>query len=148
MVSELVLMALPAWTESYIGIPYEPYGSDFQGADCWGLCRLIYSTEFGIDLPDYQDSYTDRVEQEEVRRIVEAQETPWREVPREQVQVGDLVLLRIPDGSDRFFHIGVMLSRREFLNCRNTTGSCIENLDSPFWSNKVSGFYRHARITE
>lgn len=36
----------------YLQIPYKHLGSSFDGADCWGLIRLYYATEFGISLPE------------------------------------------------------------------------------------------------
>lgn len=36
----------------YVGIPFVNHGSDFSGADCFGLIRLFYKEEFGYIVPD------------------------------------------------------------------------------------------------
>jgi cell wall-associated NlpC family hydrolase len=41
------------WLNSYIGIPYVFGGRDMKGADCYGLCRLVYQAQYGIQLPDW-----------------------------------------------------------------------------------------------
>ncbi|GAG38784.1 unnamed protein product, partial [marine sediment metagenome] len=37
----------------YIDIPYLHKGSEFSGADCWGLVKLIYKEEKSIILPNF-----------------------------------------------------------------------------------------------
>jgi cell wall-associated NlpC family hydrolase len=39
----------------YIGIPYKRGESSSAGCDCWGLVRLFYHRELGINLPNYKD---------------------------------------------------------------------------------------------
>lgn len=36
----------------YLPIPYKINGCGWNGADCWGLIKIIAKTEFGIDLPN------------------------------------------------------------------------------------------------
>lgn len=43
-----------AWLNDYIGIPYVPYGRDFEGVDCYGLVKLI-KHDGGYELPDWQE---------------------------------------------------------------------------------------------
>lgn len=41
----------------YLLIPYLHQGRTEQGADCFGLLRIFYKEELGIELPDFTEDY-------------------------------------------------------------------------------------------
>jgi probable lipoprotein NlpC len=41
------------WSSKYVGVPYVVGGRDIGGLDCWGLLKLVYEQEFGVNLPAY-----------------------------------------------------------------------------------------------
>jgi len=41
------------WINTYVGIPYVFNGRDIKGLDCYGLCKLVYQAQYGIQLPDW-----------------------------------------------------------------------------------------------
>jgi cell wall-associated NlpC family hydrolase len=43
----------PHWISSYLGLPFKPGGRGPDFYDCWGVLRLVYTREFGIDLPEF-----------------------------------------------------------------------------------------------
>ena len=45
----------------YIGLPYKENGRSTEGVDCWGLARLFYKHELGIELPSYTELYAGTV---------------------------------------------------------------------------------------
>jgi hypothetical protein len=47
------------WLNDYIGIPYVEGGRDYKGCDCYGLVKLVYQFEYGIELPDWCTDHRD-----------------------------------------------------------------------------------------
>lgn len=43
----------------YVGIPFIDRGCSFEGADCYGLVRLVYKEELAIILPEFLSSCRD-----------------------------------------------------------------------------------------
>lgn len=67
-----------AWYTKYVGIPFVEKGRDENGCDCWGLVRLIYKNELGIDLPDYLDCYETTNDREKLSSVIKEQtEKNW-----------------------------------------------------------------------
>ena len=50
-------MDLLPWARRYIGIPYVNKGRSIDGADCWGIVRLILKEQLNVEVPSYSDLY-------------------------------------------------------------------------------------------
>lgn len=130
----------------YVGLPYADRGRDEQtGLDCWGLVRLFYLEQFGIDLPSHTERYESSEARSQTAELV-AHETSraWRSVsvPR----YGDVVALST---LGRPFHVGVVLDGSRFLHTLNPEqGAVIDTLRSPSWAKRIEGYYRHTRRME
>ena len=131
------------WTNAYVGIPYADLGRDRQGCDCWGLARMIYACELGIELPSYQDAYVSAEERAEIAGLLAAQEDhgPWRCV-EERARAFDLVLFR----RGRFrSHIGVVIEHGWMLHMAGEDQAKVESLAHPRWASRLGGVYRHVQ---
>jgi cell wall-associated NlpC family hydrolase len=142
--------AFPFWR--YAKIPYANGGRGRDGADCWGLFRLIYLEQFGISLPDYATTYRSA---EDVRAVARALndnlEDGWRRLgDREEPQPGDGVTFA-PDLPQITTHVGVVVGRilgdLSFIHVRREGMSAsVESLSRPFWRGARRGFYRNLQL--
>ncbi len=126
----------------YVGIPYRLHGTTREGLDCWGLPRLWYLEQYGIELPSFGDRYgreLDAVERAHIADLVRGESEKWTRVRAGHEQRGDLVLFRVA-GEEA--HLGVVVDTGRFLHARPGTDSCVERYDSPIWARRVAGFYR------
>lgn len=119
----------------YIGIPFASKGRDRTGLDCWGLLRLIYAEQRGIELPCLADTYE---HSDHGAEAVLRHREGWLDIvnPSE----GDLVLFRVRGEP----HIGMVLEGRQFIHARDGAEVCIESLDSVQWASRIEGFYTYA----
>lgn len=126
----------------YVGIPYLLHGTTREGIDCWGLPRLWYLEQYGIELPSFGDRYgreLDAVERAHIAEVVRGESSKWQTIRQGHEQRGDLVLFRVA-GEEA--HLGVVVDAGRFLHARLGTDSCVERYDSPVWARRVAGFYR------
>lgn len=121
----------------YVGIPYQSRSDKFSGSDCYGLCRLFYREELGIDLPDYFDLYADAEFGLQVSAAILANRSQgnWKEV--ESPELFDIVVFNVKGLPA---HCGIVLENNEFLHCFPGYNSSIETFDSVKWSKRIDGY--------
>ena len=125
----------------YVGLPFRLGGRTRDGIDCYGLLRLVYSEQLGIELPAYAGEYVDGTERTELAAIVSGGlESDWE--PVERPFTGDAVVTRVIGQPT---HVGVYIEPDRMLHIRREAGSCIERLGSSAWSRRVEGFFRCRR---
>ena len=127
----------------YIGIPYKDHGASHAGVDCYGLLRLWYKEQRGVDLPDYGPNYDDAANTAGAAAlmafVIGSKEQGWWRVPEgKSWQVGDALLLRVGRWA---CHCGIYLGA-DFLHSLKGRNSTLEALDSLTWRNNVVGAYR------
>lgn len=128
----------PLINPRYIGIPFLTHGRTWHGCDCWGIVRLFYECEKGIELPALT-GYTDTADSQSISQIISEEKSDW--IQTNTPKQGDVVVLKI---AGRETHVGIYLSKNRFLHCFKGLNSCIEKLNNPKWVNRISGVYRYA----
>ena len=124
----------------YMHLPFKEQGRDHTGVDCYGLAYLIYREQLGLDVPTYTESYTTSKDSEEISAIINRERlSTWQPIAREDVQPGDLVILRI---IGQPWHCGIMLGKTKFLHIERDANVCQDDLMSIRWSRRFEGFYR------
>lgn len=121
----------------YIGLPYSPKGRDTTGLDCWGLVRLFYKQELGIDVPSYVQDYSDPSDRQSVSSAILDNLKFWKK--RDKPEYGDLLVFNILGLP---LHTAVYIGNGDFLHAFKNTNSCIERLSSITWRRRLVGVYR------
>jgi len=123
--------------EKYIGLPYKELGRDVTGIDCWGLVRLFYKQELGIDLPSYADLYTSSRDPD-LPATIESHKDSW--LLSDTADIGDVCLFNIYGEP---LHVGIYIGNNKFIHARDGKDSVVESLDSTQWSKRFQGFYKY-----
>ncbi len=124
--------------DKYIGLRYLDNGRTESGVDCWGLARLFYKQEYGIDLPSYSEEYSGGTDAR-ILQVVELYRDNWEESA--QPEAGDLCLFNMLGEP---MHVGVYVGNNKFLHSRRGSDSVIESLNNIKWKNRFVAFYKYA----
>jgi hypothetical protein len=127
-----------SWWNEYIGLPYAEQGRSRDGLDCWGLVRLAYAQEFGIQLPSLVGDYNP-ASSDSMADLLALQREGWVRVA--VPQSGDVVVCRI-EGSEH--HVGIITRPGFFLHVREGQASVIERTDALAWKRRITGYWRYA----
>lgn len=137
------MVAIPKWVADYVGIPYRPLGRAREGADCWGLVRLVYADRLGIALPAYDGrGFSGRASVADLATlVVDARQARWCQVAEGDAAILDVVLLRV---HGQPVHVGVLAAPSTMLHSLAGHDSAIDRLDSLMWARRVMGYWRWA----
>ena len=89
-------------------------GSSSRGIDCSGFVSLVYKNLFNIDLP----------------RTTKLQVKQGKPISYKKLHAGDLVFFKPPDYPR---HVGIFLSRSEFIHASKKKGVTISKIDAYYW---------------
>ena len=121
-----------------IGIPFVDSGRDLRtGVDCWGLFVEVMK-RYGKNIPDYKVMAFDTCK---ISSAMMSVLHLWDKVdnPEEGIAVSFAIDPEYPKVTQ---HFGVCIDKYSFIHTRTKTGSTIERLDNPFWSKKITGFWK------
>lgn len=128
------------WWQKYIGLPFAEKGRCESGLDCWGLVKLVYEKELGIELPSYEWCYHDTNDADAIGREIEMQRVAgWREI--EKPQEFDLAILRMRGVP---MHVGIVTKAPFMIHSAHGVDVALERLDGLRWKNRVNGYVRHS----
>lgn len=133
-------MTSPAWVTKYIGLPYANVGRDGStGVDCWGLVRLAYKNEKGMDLPLHDKDYIHGYNSEQTSKVIISEEADnWHVVT--SPQEFDVVVFNL---AGKPSHIGLIVDATTFIHNLEGRNVSIGKLDSFVWKKRIDNFYRH-----
>jgi len=127
-----------SWWNEYVGIPYQEKGRARDGADCWGLVRLVYKDQYGIELPSFTEVYEAK-DKEQIAELFATQREGWE--PTTEPKEGDVVAMRV---FGEITHVGVIAAPGTFLHVRRGISAAIERLDTPMWKHRIEGFFKYS----
>ena len=111
-VSDILMAQYQAWK----GVPHRIGGTDRRGVDCSGLMQAVFRDGFQLELP---------------RRSID-QSHLGQPVDRSAMLPGDLLFF-LDKGGD---HIGVLVTRMQFLHSTTSQGVVISELDN-YWNPRL-----------
>jgi len=125
------------WTRRYLAIPHIKTRSGFDGADCFGLCQLIWREERGRELPPALPyTETGPAARHHLTDCVVQGRSGYRSI--EAAEPFALIVFHLGGYP---IHIGLAVDDANFIHTTRTTGVLLEDLTSPAWSKRIEGFY-------
>ena len=121
-------------------MPFDLYGQDLTGCNCWTLVCLIYREVLGMELDTYawQTSALTLDDRASIGVLVETEKSQWQRV--KDRRAFDVVLFRIGGDSS---HIGLYVWNNTVLHMLNGPQSVCESLNSFYLKDRIVGTYRH-----
>lgn len=137
--------AVLPWHAHYVGIPFADKGRDVRGADCWGLVRLVYSNELGIELPTYGE--ISAFDLARVAREIGGGKDGevWVPVDRNQLRAFDVAVMR-GHGVRETCHVGVMVDANHVLHVERGIDAVAVPLDHWTVRRRQVAFRRHRNL--
>lgn len=132
---------IPEWVRDYMDIPFEDHGRAKQGCDCYGLVRLIFWDQFGIDLPlltaGYKNTITDR---KQIGKLVNMYKALLDVDEVTTPQLGDIaIIIRMGEPC----HVGLMVTKLLLLHTEAPGGPRLANIKHVYLRGQIEGFYRY-----
>lgn len=121
-----------------MNIPFVEKGRDENGCDCWGLVRLIYKNELGIELPDYLDVYETTNDSELLSQVIKSESDAfWENVDKpEEFDVVVLNMRGVP------MHVGIVTKPNHMIHCAKGINTIHEHSGTVRWKHKIVGYGR------
>lgn len=134
----------PLWCQKYVGLPFLDGGRASQGLDCWGLVRLVFAKEKGIELPAYGDiSALDlKATADAMQAAIKSREI-WLDAHPSALRPFDVAVMKRRNFP---IHVGVLVTESKVLHVEEATAAIIVDLESPSIKQRISTFLRHKSL--
>jgi len=135
-----------SWSNGYIGIPFEEFGRDRSGCDCYGLVVHVYAAELGMQLTSYAGDYVSCDERRELDGLFSSaiEIGPWRKVEGAP-EAFDVALFRIGPTAA---HCGLVVRNGVMLHIQGEDQAKVESYRTGSWRPRLIGHYRHVDVRE
>ena len=120
----------------FIGIPFIPFGRDWDGVDCWGLVYLWHKEWNKQELPQY--AFAPNTTQCSAVMVAETAGPTWSKVI--EPKLGDVAVFNV---FNKPMHVGLMLNEEQMLHIEKGIDSVIENITNTRWMKRLYGIYRY-----
>lgn len=135
-----------SWANEYIRIPFKPLGRGPDGLDCYGLVRLVFLEQLGIELPmllDYEGTTDD--DHEEMEQVIKDQLSGtdvWIPVVKGAEQPFDVIVANIAGNP---VHVAIVVKKNILLHIQRGGNAVTEDYRRGVWPypKKIVGIYRH-----
>lgn len=153
------LKSLPPWHAAYVGIPFVEHGRDRAGCDCWGLVRLVWKEQAGLDVPCHGTVYGATRDGRPIADAIRAGlagEEEWEPVPAGDERPFDAVLMKgfwwDEEAEARKvspIHVGLVLAPGTLLHIEHGTGAVLVDYRADRTiSRRVVGFWRPVMLMD
>ena len=129
------------WVKKYIGIPFVSNGRAMDGCDCYGLVRLVLRNEYGIDLPELSNDYSNALNIKETTKLF-AENLPLLAARKLPLPREKAVVVITEQGCP--CHIGIVAGSGYILHTGIKTGSICQRETHPGLRGRIEGYY-HVR---
>jgi cell wall-associated NlpC family hydrolase len=126
------------WVKKYIGIPFVSNGRTLQGADCYGLVRLVLKNEYNIELPELSDDYSNALNLEQTEKMFK-ENLPVLTAEKISAPEERSVIVITEHGVPA--HIGIYAGGGFILHMVQKTGSICQKETHPALRGRIEGYY-------
>lgn len=111
-------MPLYAEVSLWLGVPYRYGGLSRKGLDCSGFTYLIYQKVYKKKLP---------------RSTADLSAMKMHQIPKRDLQPGDLVFFNTSKSHSRINHVGIYLKDGCFIHASTSRGVIVSHLDEVYY---------------
>jgi len=128
------------WWDKYSMIPFQDLGRDETGCDCYGLVRLIYEREVGVELPAL--CFYENTKQREVLGDAISEQPAllgFEPVSKDAVEPFDVLVISHAGWA---CHLGIVINDRLCIHTEAKKGVVVEEFRRPHLWPRVKEAYR------